>query len=97
MPVLLLATALAGELRVPDATTLAWLSLLYQCVVVTFASYLLWFWLIGHYPAGRLAAFSFLTPLFGVAAAGLLLGEPVTPMLLVGLACVGVGLRLVNR
>ncbi|HYZ63276.1 MAG TPA: hypothetical protein VE650_12550 [Acetobacteraceae bacterium] len=29
--------------------------------------------------------------------AWLLLGEPVTPMLLVGLACVGVGLRLVNR
>lgn len=97
IPVLLIAAWWEGELIVPHATALAWLSLLYQCVVVTFASYLTWFWLISRYPAGRLAAFSFLTPLFGVLAAALLLGEPVTPMLLIGLICVGVGLRLVNR
>jgi drug/metabolite transporter (DMT)-like permease len=97
IPVLLIVAWASGELIVPHATALAWLSLLYQCVIVAFASYLTWFWLISRYPAGRLAAFSFLTPLFGVLAAALLLGEPVTPMLLVGLACVGVGLRLVNR
>ena len=97
MPVLLVVAWASGELIVPHATALAWLSLLYQCVIVAFASYLTWFWLISRYPAGRLAAFSFLTPLFGVLAAALLLGDPVTPMLLVGLVCVGVGLRLVNR
>ena len=97
IPFLLLAAASGGELHLPHASGLAWLSLLYQSVVVSFASYLTWFWLIRSYPAGRLAAFSFLTPLFGVLAAALLLGDKVTPMLLVGLVCVGAGLRLVNR
>ena len=97
VPPLLLAAAVAGELVIPAATPRAWLSVAFQCVVVSFASYLTWFWLMGRYPVGRLAAFSFLSPLFGVAAAALLLGEPLTPMLLVGLASVAIGLRLVNR
>lgn len=42
----------------------------YQAVVVAFASYLVWFWLLEHHPASSLAAFSFWTPLFGVLAAG---------------------------
>ena len=33
-------------------------ALLFQVVIVTFASYLLWFWLIRHYPATRLASFT---------------------------------------
>lgn len=57
IPILLVAGLLTGELRVPDATRLAWASLGYQCVIVVFASYLTWVWLIGRYPAGRLAAF----------------------------------------
>ena len=97
IPLLLVATVLGGELHWPHATAAAWWSLAFQCVAVAFASYLTWFWLVSRYPAGRLAAFSFLTPLFGVAAAALLLGETVTPMLLLGLLCVGIGLRLVNR
>ncbi|GAC1341268.1 MAG: DMT family transporter [Acetobacteraceae bacterium] len=95
-PILLVATGLASEFHWPDASALAWASLLYQSVVVAFASYLAWFWLVGRYPAGRLAAFSFLTPLMGVLAASLLLGDPLTPLLLVGLVCVAGGLRLVN-
>ena len=97
IPFLLLAAALGGQLILPHATAAAWWSLAFQCIVVAFASYLTWFWLISRYPAGRLAAFSFLTPLFGVASAAALLDEKLTPMLLVGLVCVGVGLRLVNR
>ncbi|MBV8914246.1 MAG: DMT family transporter, partial [Acetobacteraceae bacterium] len=97
IPILLAAAGLHGELYVPAATPLAWASVAYQAVVVSFMSYLTWFWLISRYPAGRLAAFTFLTPLLGVIAAALILGEQVTPMLLVGLVCVGIGLRLVNR
>lgn len=88
---------LKGEASIPDATTLAWELLLYQALVVSFASYLTWFWLIARYPAGRLAAFSFLTPLFGIVAAALLLGEPIGWSLLVGFACVGAGLLQINR
>ncbi|MEJ2718580.1 MAG: DMT family transporter, partial [Deltaproteobacteria bacterium] len=69
----------------------------YQTLLVAFFSYLLWFWMIHHYPVSRLAAFTFLAPLFGVIFSGLLLGEALTPMLLGGLTRVAVGIYLVNR
>ena len=96
LPFILLGTAVVGELRVPVASGLAWASLLYQGLVVAFASYLAWFWLVTRYPAGRLAAFSFLTPVLGVGAAAVLLGDAVSVSLGVGLGLVCLGLRLVN-
>ncbi len=72
-------------------------SLAFQTVVVVFASYLLWFWLVRHYPATRLAAFTLLTPVFGLLMGVLLLGEPVTARLLLALGGVAVGMTLVNR
>ena len=97
LPVLLVAAGWSGELHVPDASTYAWLSLAYQGVVIAFASYLTWFWLVARYPAGRLSAFTFLTPLLGIFAAWALLGETPTPLLGLGLLCVCGGLVLVNR
>jgi drug/metabolite transporter (DMT)-like permease len=49
------------------------------------------------YPASRLAAFTFLTPMFGVAFGGLLLGEPIRPPLLVAVAMIAAGIYPVNR
>ncbi|MBW2449238.1 MAG: DMT family transporter [Deltaproteobacteria bacterium] len=72
-------------------------SLVYQTVWVAFITYLAWFWLIRYYPPSRLASFTFLTPLFGVLAGGLLLGESITGGLLLALVLVGVGIYLVNR
>jgi hypothetical protein len=46
--------------------------------VVSFASYLTWFWLLRRYLATGLSVFSFMTPLFGVAFGVLVLGEPST-------------------
>lgn len=78
-------------------STLAWGSLLFQTVAVTFASYLAWFWLIRRYPATRLASFTLLTPVFGLAMGALLLGEAITTRLVVALCAVAVGIVLVNR
>ena len=66
-------------------------------VIVTFASYLLWFWLVRHYPATRLASFTLLTPVFGLLLGALLLGEPITARLVIALAAVAGGIVLVNR
>ena len=68
-----------------------------QTVGVASISYLAWFWLIAHYPAGRLASFTFLTPLFGVIAGAALLAEHVSTDVIVALALVGAGIYLVNR
>ena len=72
-------------------------SLFYQAVIVTFASYLLWFGLLTRYPATKVQAFVFLTPVFGAAFAAGLLEEPVGVELLVALVAVAVGLSLLNR
>ena len=86
-----------GERGVFDPTALVLGLLLFQTAVVAFASYLAWFWLVKHYPAGRLAAFTFLTPPFGVLAGGALLGERVTLLHGLALALVAGGIYLVNR
>jgi drug/metabolite transporter (DMT)-like permease len=80
-----------------QASALAWVCLLYQTAIVAFASYLVWFWLLQIYPAARLSGFTFLTPLFGILAGGLLLGETLSAGLLLGLAAICAGLRLINR
>ena len=90
-----LAVAL-GEPGVTKLTPVVILSLAYQCVIVAFASFLAWFWLLTRYLASRLSVFSFLTPLFGVAAGVVILGEPVSAAFLGAAALVGAGIFLVN-
>jgi len=95
--VLLLGSLIKGESGIVLMTPLIAGSLFYQTVWVAFVTYLAWFWLIRHYPPSRLASFTFLTPLFGVLAGGLLLGEPITGGLLLAMVLVGSGIYLVNR
>jgi len=92
-----IASILIGEPGVVAITPLAVANLLYQGVVVTFASYLTWFWLLTRYLAGRLAVFTFLTPLFGVAAGVVVLSEPLRPVFVGAVLLVGAGIYLVNR
>lgn len=98
VPFLVAGAALFGELgRFPEATAVAWLGMAYQTVVVAFASYLVWFWILLAYPASKVSGFTFLAPVFGVLSGGLVLGEPISAALLAGLAAIAAGLRLVNR
>jgi len=69
----------------------------FQAVIVSFASYLAWFWLIRHYAATRLAVFTLSTPLFGLMAGTLLLGEGISARLVAALAALAVGIALVNQ
>jgi drug/metabolite transporter (DMT)-like permease len=91
-----LAAWAVGEPGVVRLDALAVGSLLFQGVVIAFASYLAWFWLLTRYYAGRLAVFSFLAPLFGVAFGVLLLGEPMSPTFAFAALLVGAGIGLVN-
>jgi len=71
-------------------------SLAYQGIIVAFASYLVWFWLIQVYPVSNLSALTFFTPIFGVLLGSLLLHEPLTAKLLSGAGLVTGGMILVN-
>lgn len=92
-----LASLLAGEPGIIALTPRVVASLAYQSVIVAFASYLVWFWLLTRYLAGRLSVFSFLTPLFGVAFGVILLSEPISAAFLAAALLVGAGIALVNR
>jgi drug/metabolite transporter (DMT)-like permease len=87
---------LAGEAWPARLTAgpLAWLA--FQIVVVSFASYLLWFWLVRHYPATQLSAFTLLTPLFGLIAGVALMADPLTARLIFALVGVSLGILLVH-
>jgi drug/metabolite transporter (DMT)-like permease len=79
---------------------LAWmptLALLFQAVYVVAFTYVLWFWMLGRYPASGLSSFAFLTPVFGVLCGGLLLGEPLSANVFAALALIAAGLVIVNR
>ena len=94
---LALAAVAAGEPWPKPLGGLALGSMAFQIVIVSFASYLLWFWLVRHYPATRLAAFTLLTPVAGLAAGVAILGEPLSLRLLLAVAAVVLGIALVSR
>ena len=95
--VLPLGSVAMGEPGIVRMTPLIAGCLAYQIVWVAFITYLAWFWLVRHYPASRLMSFTFLTPLFGVIAGGVLLREPITTLLMLALVLVGTGIYLVNQ
>lgn len=77
-------------------TTLAISSLLFHTVAISFASYLIWFWLLKKYLASRLGVFSFLTPIFGLIFGVWLLNETVELNFIVGTAMVMCGVIMVS-
>jgi drug/metabolite transporter (DMT)-like permease len=74
----------------------AWASILWQAVIIAFASYLLWFWLMKTYSASKLSIASFLTPVFGVAFGVLVLDEPLTFNFVGGAVLILIGIAIVN-
>lgn len=92
----------AGAVWTGEAWPLTWSWRLaglfgFQAVIVSFISYLVWFWLIRHYPATRLASFTLSTPLFGLLAGSALLGEAISGRLMGAMAGLALGIVLVNR
>ncbi|MCH7328757.1 DMT family transporter [Acinetobacter modestus] len=71
-------------------------SLAFHTLVVSFASFLAWFWLLRNYLASRLGVFSFLTPLFGMAFGVWLLGEKIELNFLIGAVLVLFGIVIVS-
>lgn len=94
--VLVIAALLAGEQvpAWPRTVAASWMG--YQILVVglTFTA---WFVLVQRFSATRVSAFTFLTPLFGVLAGYLLLGDTVTMAFAAAVMMVVGGLVLINR
>ncbi|RLB41848.1 MAG: EamA/RhaT family transporter [Deltaproteobacteria bacterium] len=81
-----------------DVSVTGILALAYQCIIVAFLSYLVWFELVHRYQVSLLHAFSFFTPVLGVLISGvIMLGEPIGASLIVALVLVSIGMVLVNK
>jgi drug/metabolite transporter (DMT)-like permease len=94
--VLLTAVSLATGQAHFNPTPQVWASLAFHSLVVSFASFLVWFWLLRQYMASRLGVFSFLTPLFGILLGAWLLSERIEPSFLMGAFPVLLGIVLVS-
>ena len=97
IPILAAGWTIFEKLDGPNLNALVLTAFAYQCLVVAFFSYLLWFWMIGRFSVSVLTAFTFFAPLFGTVLGAVVLSEPVTPMVWMGMALVGGGIYLVNR
>jgi drug/metabolite transporter (DMT)-like permease len=96
--ILLLCYAVfSGQASRFTMTAIAWTSLLYQGVVVTFGAFLAWFSLLRRYNASQLSVFLFLSPLFGVTFGSILLHETIDVFFGIGAVLVLLGIVLVSK
>jgi drug/metabolite transporter (DMT)-like permease len=96
-PIMAAAAWLFGEHITQAPSALSAGALAYQTIWVVSITFVIWYALVKRYSANRLSAFTFLAPLFGVAAGHLVLGEPLTLAFAAAVALVAGGLVLVNR
>jgi drug/metabolite transporter (DMT)-like permease len=97
IPILGIAAWLAGETltRVPGPLALS--LMVYQAVWVVGLTFLIWFSMVKTYSASKLSAFTFMTPLLGVAAGYFIMHDQLTVAFGVAALLVIAGLYLVNR
>jgi drug/metabolite transporter (DMT)-like permease len=78
-------------------TWVAWASLVYMAVFPSVICYSIYYYALGHVPASRVAAFSYLQPVLATTMAMPLLGEHLTKSLIMGGALVLTGVFLAER
>jgi drug/metabolite transporter (DMT)-like permease len=96
IPILGLGSLALGESIPGVPGAVAVISLIYQTFWVVGLTFLLWFMLVRTYSASKLSAFTFMTPLFGVAAGYFVMNDPITPAFAGAAVLVIAGLVLVN-
>jgi O-acetylserine/cysteine efflux transporter len=97
-PLFLLSLVFEGwpaiERGVTGADWGTWVAVLWQAAANSLFGYAAWGWLLGRYPAATITPMALLVPVFGMAASGLWLGEPMPAWKLVAMALVMGGLAL---
>jgi drug/metabolite transporter (DMT)-like permease len=97
IPILGCASWLAGETITHLPSPLSFALMTYQAIWVVGCTFVIWFAMVKVYSASKLSAFTFITPLFGVIAAYVILHDTLTPVFGVAALLVIAGLYLVNK
>jgi drug/metabolite transporter (DMT)-like permease len=80
-----------------DLTPRLIVSFFYLFFSMSLVATVLWYWILRNGEASKVSAYFFLTPIFGLALGGLVLGEAIHPHDLIGLAATAGGIALVQR
>ncbi|MGD2176836.1 MAG: DMT family transporter [Anaerolineae bacterium] len=83
--------------KLPTLPLSFWGAVLFLAWPCTVFAFLVWFGALEHMAASRMAGFIYLVPMFSVSFSHWLLGEPITPALLLGAGVLIAGVWLVNR
>ena len=86
-----------ATLHVAQVSALAWWSLAYMAIFSSVVAYLVYYYVLAHVPASRLAAFTYAEPVLAAILAWGMLGEPVTWTLAVGGLLVLAGVWIAER
>jgi drug/metabolite transporter (DMT)-like permease len=88
---------LVQEFRFEGAARAGWAALLYMAVFPAVIGYIIYYYALGFIAASRLSAFNYLQPPLATAIGVLMLGEPLTSLLLVGGTLILVGVAVTER
>jgi drug/metabolite transporter (DMT)-like permease len=83
--------------QLPGLPASFWWAVLFLAVPCTVFAFVVWFGALERMPAGRVAGFVYLVPMFAVTFGRLLLDEPLTLALVVGAVILIGGVWLVQR
>ncbi len=97
VPVLTAAALWFGEAGIAHHSAKLYGVLAYGILIIASASFLTWFWLMPQMSPTTMHTVTLLTPIWAVLFAGLLLNEPITTNLIAAVACVSLGIYLVNK
>jgi drug/metabolite transporter (DMT)-like permease len=94
---LFVALAIAGDVtHVADFSPGGWIAVVYLATLGGAASFIAWIWALERIPPSRVAVTVTLNPISAALLGAIVLGEPVTTRLLLGLAGVVIGIVLSN-
>lgn len=96
VPIFFLEAWLWDTRMIAALNTTIILALLYQALVTASIGFVAWNILLRKYGAVAIHSFVFMMPIAGVFLSGLLLGEPITPKILIALFLITCGLAIVH-
>lgn len=82
---------------ISNFTPVVWFSLFYLSLGASILAYISWFYALGRGGIGHMSVWHFALPVVGIGSAALVLGEPLTPMLLAATVIILLGVGLVQR
>lgn len=77
-----------------QASLITWLGFIYFTFIATLVAYVIWSFLLHHHPAGTIAPFTLLIPVFGILSSAVLLNEPLQPWKIISVLLVFAGLGI---